>query len=72
MEQEYTFGSSREESQYHVTLADDATISEKHLKFVVKYSSTEVNYFYLIVHLVQFLCIFYDTDIIKYLCFDYI
>lgn len=44
MEQEYTFGRSKDgKSKFHVTLAEDVSISRKHLKFMVKYSSTEVN-----------------------------
>lgn len=48
MEQEYTFGRSKDgKSKSHVTLAEDVSISRKHLKFMVKYSSNEVNFIFL-------------------------
>ncbi len=63
MEQEYTFGRSKDgKSKSHVTLAEDVSISRKHLKFMVKYSSTEVKFIFF---LVIILCTFYDTVIYK-------
>lgn len=48
MEQEYTFGRSKDgKSKSHVTLAEDVSISRRHLKFMVKYSSNEVNFIFL-------------------------